>query len=84
MFKRHPFDIHAIGIKEQARDRDDDRRNGNELLNDIHIVGDDRRVGIHRTVDDTGIGIRHFGCLLVFDDDIFQKIFIFFISGDRS
>lgn len=83
MRHRQAINIHSIETKDNVWNRHNDRNDRQDLHDDIQIVRNDTRKGIHRSAQDIGIDITHLNRLMDLDHDVFQKIFIFFIQLDH-
>ena len=55
-------DVHTVQTRHQGRHHQYDGHQSQALNDHIQVIGDDRSIGLHRTIQDIGIYIRH--CLL--------------------
>ena len=69
-------DVHSIERGDHRRDHQYDGYRG-ELLHDVvHVVGDDRSIGIHHAGKDAGVDVGQFLRLTELDLGVFQQVLI--------
>ena len=76
-------DVDAPQAVNQGGDRQDNGDRGEEFHDLGQPVGNNGGEGVHHGHQNVGVNFRHFQCLLIFDDDVFQEVFVFFIHLEQ-
>ena len=74
--------VHSVGTENDSRNTHNNGNDRQHFHDDIHIIGNDRCKSIHGSVQDSTVYISHFDRLLVFSNDILQKICVLRILLD--
>lgn len=76
-------DVDAPQAVNQGGDRQDNGDRGEEFHDLGQPVGNNGGKGVHHGHQNVGVNFRHFQCLLIFNDHIFQEVFVFFIHLEQ-
>lgn len=68
--------IHSVETGYQCRDHQCNGKAGHAFHDGIHVVGDDRGKGVHRSGEDIAVDIHGIKCLFQLDNHVFYQFLV--------